>query len=101
MTSENAFTAFAETISPPRKSRRNISARETERREKALQERDCLARAHQRWRKETVATLLAGAHGADAQALIDFLKRVELSDVSAPDSLRLMTPRSTKSPTSF
>ena len=41
MTSENAFTAFAETISPPRKSRRkDISAHESERREKALLERN-------------------------------------------------------------
>jgi hypothetical protein len=81
MTSDNPFTAFGETYAPTRKPRRQgVSAREATRREKALQERDRLSLAHQRWRKEAFNALLKGPHGAAAQTLIDFLERMELSD---------------------
>jgi hypothetical protein len=91
MTSENAFTAFAETISPPRKSRRkDIGARETKRREKTLQERDRLSRAYQRWRKETVAALLDGPHGADGRVLGDFLEHMDLELSSATALIKLV-----------
>jgi hypothetical protein len=81
MTSNNPFTAFGETYAPTQKPRRQgVSAREATRREKALQERDRLSLAHQRWRKEAFNALLKGPHGAAAQTLIDFLEHMEVSD---------------------
>jgi hypothetical protein len=75
----NPFTAFGEALVPTEK-RTKVGAREAKRREKTRQERDCLSQAHRRWRKETVDALLVGPHGVAAQALIDFLEHMELSD---------------------
>jgi hypothetical protein len=85
MTSDNPFTVFAETLAPASKPRREgVSARAATRREKALQENDCLSQAHRRWGKEAVDALLNGPHGADARTLIDFINGMELSDASDP-----------------
>jgi hypothetical protein len=74
----NPFAAFGEKLAPARKPRRQgVSARETARREKALQERDRLSQAHRRWRKEAFNALLKGPHGAAAQTLIDFLDHMQ------------------------
>jgi hypothetical protein len=70
----NPFAAFGEALAPTRKPRRT---REAKPREKALQERECLSEAHRRWRKEGVAALLTGPHGAAARALLDFLDRMQ------------------------
>lgn len=73
------FADFGEALAPTKK-RAKVGKHEAKRREKALQERDCLSQAHRRRRKEAVDALLAGPHGAVAQALIDFLEQMVLSD---------------------
>jgi hypothetical protein len=80
MTSD-PFTDFGEALAPIKK-RAKVGAREAKRQEKARQDRNCLSRAYRRWRKEAVDALLSGPFGADAQALIDFLEHMELSDGS-------------------
>jgi hypothetical protein len=78
MTSD-PFTAFGETLAPARKLKPR-PATVDKKREKALQERDRLSQAHHRWRKDEIAAVLNGPHGAAARALIDFLERMALSD---------------------
>jgi hypothetical protein len=73
MTSENPFAAFAERHARKPRPRR-VSEKEAARREKALEEREQLSAAHRRWRKDQIAALLAGSHGADAKALVKFLE---------------------------
>ena len=72
----NPFLAFAETVAPPRKSRRQVVKKE----QAALEERDHLFRLYKRQRKDDVAKLLAGPYGANAKELFEFLKGIDLHD---------------------
>jgi hypothetical protein len=77
-----AFLAFAEehTPAPVRAHRRAAARRREKAAEKALQQRDRLFRIWTKWRRERVDVLLAGPHGAKAQALIEFLQTMALDD---------------------
>ena len=80
MISDSYFTTFAETLAPARKPRRSVVGDQAaKRQEKTLEERDRPLRMHARWRAEAVKALLAGPHGTDARAVLDFLERMDAS----------------------
>jgi xanthine/CO dehydrogenase XdhC/CoxF family maturation factor len=74
-TISNPFAAFADRHARKPRPRR-VSEKEAARREKAAEERAQLSAAHRRWRKDQIAALLAGPHGA--QALVEFLNSMDL-----------------------
>jgi muconolactone delta-isomerase len=82
LSQSDAFLDFAEQQTPAGvKARQRAAEKRREKaKEKALQERDDLFLLWRRWRHERVETLLAGPHGAKAQALLAFLQTMSLDD---------------------
>jgi hypothetical protein len=74
MTSD-PFLAFAETVAPAHKPRRQAVRKKQE---AALAERDHLFHIYKKQRKEDVDKLLAGPYGAEAKQLFEFLEHVNL-----------------------
>jgi hypothetical protein len=82
LSGSDVFTDFAELNTPaPVKARQRAAAKRRAKAEaKALAERDDLFRLWKRWRRERVETLLAGPHGAEGRALLEFLQAMSLDD---------------------